>query len=186
MAAPAQRYGYDVVTRLLHWLTVMLLLAQFAVGYGMGTVSEWISGTDDSDADESAVFAHAWLGAAILVLATVRLLWRQIAGLPPWAAQLTERDRRLAHRTEQLLYVLLFVIPVTGLALLFVSGEERDVAVDREWHPPSALVDDDLLLSAHVLSHIALYLLLVFHIGLAVRRRTLTRMMWGSPRRPGA
>lgn len=169
--------GYGVVTKTLHWLTVLLIVVQFAVGYGIDTVSEWVSGTDDSDADESAVFVHAWLGIAILLLATVRLGWRWATPLPPWAAQLTERDRRLAHRTEQVLYFLLFAIPSTGLALLFLSGEERDVAVDQEWRPPYALVDDDLLLPVHVLSHFAFYVVLVVHVGLAVRRRTLLRML---------
>jgi len=95
----------------------------------------------------------------------------------PWAEQLSGRDRRLAHRTEQALYLLLFVIPATGLALLFLSGEERDAAVDQEWHPPFVLVDDDLLLPAHVLSHVAFNLVLAAHVGLAIRRGTLTRML---------
>ena len=68
---------------MLHWLTVLVLAVQFLAGYGMDAVSQWISGTDDSDADESAVFAHAWLGVAILVLAITRLMWRRTGRLPP-------------------------------------------------------------------------------------------------------
>ncbi|HEY8474464.1 MAG TPA: cytochrome b/b6 domain-containing protein [Natronosporangium sp.] len=169
--------GYGVVTKTLHWLTGFLLAIQFAVGYGLEAVSAWLTGTDDSDADEAAVFVHGWLGGAILLVAAIRLGWRLTTPLPPWSERLSEADRRLAHRTEQVLYLLLFVTPASGLALLLLSGEERDIAEDREWRPPYALVEDDLLLAAHVVAHLTFYVALAVHIGLAVRRGTLARMV---------
>lgn len=169
--------GYGAVTKTLHWLTVFLLATQFAVGYGIETASAWVSGTDDSDADEAAVFVHGWLGGAILLLATVRLAWRLATPLPPWSERLSEADRRLANRTEQLLYLLLFVIPGTGLALLLLSGEARDIAEDREWLPPYELVEADVLLATHVIAHITFYLALTVHIGLSLRRGTLARIL---------
>lgn len=140
--------GYGLVTRTLHWLTVVLLAAQFAIGYGIDAVSAWVAGTDDSDADEAAVFAHGWLGGVVLVLAIVRLVWRLRTPLPPWSDRLTDRDRRLESAVERVLYLTLFVVPLSGLALLFLSGEERDVAEGDEWQPPYDIVGDDLALGA--------------------------------------
>jgi cytochrome b561 len=169
--------GYHVVTKLLHWLTVVALVGQLLLGYTMEGLSESLTEADEGDADEALVFLHAWVGGAILVLGVLRLLWRKASTLPPWAPQLSERDRRLAHRTEQALYALLFLMPATGLALLFLSGEEREVTPERDWQPPFELVEDDLLLAAHIGSHVLLYIAVVVHVALAVRRRTVHRMV---------
>lgn len=168
--------GYGAVTKTLHWLTVVALIGQFVLGYGLDGLSERFV-SDDSDADEALVFAHAWVGIAILSLAVTRLVWRRATPLPPWSERLTARDRRVAHRTEQLMYLLLFVIPATGLALLFLSGEERDIREGNEWQPPYDLVGADVLLPTHIAAHIAFYLALVVHIGLALRRGTLRRIV---------
>ena len=170
-------HGYGAVTKALHWLIVFALVAQFVLGYGMEELSEWSTRSEEGDADEALVFLHGWVGGAILVLASVRLLWRRATALPPWAEQLSVLDRRAEHRVEQLLYLLLFVIPTTGLALLFLSGEEREVGVDAEWQPPYDLLDDDVLLSAHVGSQLLLYAAVAVHVGIAVRRRTVGRML---------
>jgi cytochrome b561 len=168
--------GYGLVTKTLHWLTVAALAAQFAIGYGIDAVSAWVAGTDDSDSDEAAVFVHGWLGGAILVLVLIRLAWRFGTPLPPWSDRLTERDRRLEAFTEWALYLALFAIPLSGFALLYLSGEERDVAEDREWQPPYDVVGDDTALAVHIGGHVLLYVTLAIHVGLALRRRTLGRM----------
>lgn len=166
--------GYGTVTRTLHWLTVAALLAQFVLGYAMEDLAERFV-SDDSDSDEALVFVHAGLGIAILCIAVLRLVWRSATPLPAWSERLSPADRRLAHGTERVLYVLLFAIPVSGLALLFLSGEERDTG--GEWRPPYELIGGDLLLGAHIACHIGFYAALLVHIGLAVRRGTLRRMV---------
>jgi cytochrome b561 len=169
--------GYGAVTKTLHWLTVLAVTAQFSIGYGLDAFSGWIAGTDDSDADEAGVFAHAALGVTILLLAVIRLGWRWATPLPPWGEQLTERDRRLASLTERVLYLTLFWIPLSGIGLLFLSGEERDVAENNEWQPPYDVFSDDVALAAHVAGHVLFYTAVIFHVGLALRRRTVSRML---------
>ncbi|MGA9102940.1 hypothetical protein [Aeromicrobium sp.] len=88
---------------------------------------------------------------------------------------LSELDRRLERFAELALYSLLLIIPTTGLALLFFSGKERELR-SGEWQPPFELVDDDLLLGLHIAAHIAFYVALLVHVGIALRRRTLTRI----------
>lgn len=159
---------------MLHWLTVVALVTQFSLGYAMeGLAERFVS--DDSDSDETLVFVHACVGIAILCLAVLRVAWRRATPLPPWSERLNEADRRVENVTERLLYVLLFAIPASGLALLFLSGEERDIG--REWQPPYDLLDADVLLTAHITGHVVFYLVLLVHVGLAVRRRTLRRIV---------
>lgn len=112
----------------LHWLTVAALAVQFTIGYGIDAVPAWVTGTDDSDSDEAAVLVHGRLGAAILLLVLVRPAWQNGTPLPPWSSRLTAGDRRLEP---------------SGFALLYLSGEERDVAEGREWTRPYDVVSSD-------------------------------------------
>jgi len=114
--------GYGRVTKTLHWLTVAAVAAQFTVGYsldvdggrgrGRGRGGESGRGRGrggdgvDVFGDDTLLTVHVALGVSILVLATIRLVWRRRTTLPPWAGGLSLFERRLAHRTEQALYIL--------------------------------------------------------------------------------
>ena len=178
-------HGYGTVTKVLHWLTFVLLVAQLVLGYGMEALAEALfeerapgqSGGDRVRAgDDQLVFAHAYLGIAILALAVVRLLWRVSTPLPPWSDRLGPVARRVESWVERVLYATLFVVPLSGIALLYYSGEERELAGRREWLPPFDVVSDDLALWLHVGGHLVLYAAFAVHVGLALSRRTVTRM----------
>jgi cytochrome b561 len=101
---------------------------------------------------------HILLGLALLVLGGLRVIWRRIAPLPPWDPRLTASDRRVAHFTERVLISLMFVVPLTGIALVAVS--------------------DDLV-ALHVAAHIAFFVALGAHLFLVLRRGLLARMLPG-------
>ena len=159
------------MTRTLHWLTAAALVAQFALGYlldvggngrgrGRGRGGESGRGRgrggDDLDifGDDAVLTAHVVVGVTILVLTMVRLYWRRRTSLPPWADGLSAAERTLAHWTERTLYLLLFVIPLTGLWLVLVSDDA--VAV-------------------HVASHIAFFLAIAAHLGLVLKHQLIDR-----------
>lgn len=102
---------------------------------------------------------HILLGLAILLLGGLRVAWRMIAPLPPWAPRLTASDRRLAHVTERALLSLMFIVPLTGLALVAVS--------------------DDLV-ALHLAAHVAFFVALGAHLLLVLRRGLLPRMLPGA------
>ena len=98
---------YDSVAKSLHWLTLGLLIAQFAFAWTMPHIGRSVPSS-------TLVDCHMWFGVTILFVAVIRLFWRLThgepvpeAGIPPW--QVT--TARLIH---WLLYVLLFVIPILG------------------------------------------------------------------------
>lgn len=171
MSAP----GYRSSQKILHWLTVLALASQLAIGYlmdaddsgrgrgrGRGGDSGRGRGGDSSgylDDPDTLVRVHVALGVTILVLAVARLVWRRVVGLPAWAEQLTSGQRRLATWTERVLITTLFVIPLSGLALV-ASG------------------DDDLVW-LHVAGHVTFFLALLVHLGLVVGRGLLPRMLPG-------
>jgi cytochrome b561 len=107
--------GYTPVAKMLHWLVVALIVAQFAVAWTMPEIKR------DTKPD-TLINLHFSLGALILIVVAVRLAWRfthpepkPYAGLPPW--QVT--TSRLVHNT---LYVLLLIIPILGWLNASVRG----------------------------------------------------------------
>ncbi|MGA9747277.1 MAG: cytochrome b/b6 domain-containing protein [Nocardioides sp.] len=192
MSAPATVVGYPLATKVLHWLTVLLLAAQVVVGYtldvedGRDRVEERLEERADragSEAEEDrleeladraaargqgpgrildrvtsgvepVLTTHVVLGLSLLLLTVVRLVRRRVVPLPPWAETLTEAERRWAHRTEQVLYLTLVLMPLSGLGVL--------------------LVDDDLL-PVHIASHVTFYVALVLHLGLVLKHQLVDR-----------
>jgi cytochrome b561 len=159
--------GYGVVTKFLHWSTVAALIAQFAVGYlmdvdesgrgrgrGRSRDSGRGRGGEDGYAVDGALAVHVALGVLILSLAVLRVVWRR-TGLPPWAEGLSAGERRLAHWTERGLLLLLFAIPLSGLALV--------------------LAGDDDALPWHVATHVAFFVVLTAHVGLVLKHQLINR-----------
>lgn len=169
--------GYGIVTKVLHWMTVVALAAQFVVGYSLdraddlldGVADRWLGGEEDR-----LLIVHAAIGVGILILAVVRVAWRTATPLPPWANGLSEVERRVAHRVEQVLYGLIFVIPLTGLGLVLASGEDWDLG-EGEWQAPWELADDDLLLAAHIAAHLTFFAALLIHVGLVLKHQIVDR-----------
>ncbi|HSU01933.1 MAG TPA: cytochrome b/b6 domain-containing protein [Nocardioides sp.] len=179
MCPAGTRATYRTSQKVLHWLTVLALAAQLAVGYlmdaddsGRGRGRGRGRGGDSGrgrgrggesdgylDDPELLLTVHVALGVTILALAAARVVWRRVAGLPPWAEQLTPAQRRIATWTERALLATLFVIPLSGLALV-ASG------------------DDDLLW-LHVGGHLAFFAALLAHVGLVLARGLLPRMLSG-------
>ncbi|HYH35823.1 MAG TPA: cytochrome b/b6 domain-containing protein [Nocardioides sp.] len=167
--------GYGWVTKSLHWVTVLALAAQLAVGYvmdaddsgggrgrgrGGGSGHGRGRGGEDSaylDDPGTLLTAHVVLGVLIILLAVLRLVWRRATSLPPWSEHLSERQRQLSHWTERVLMWLLLLVPATGLVLV-------------------AAGDDDVL-PLHVASHVALYVAVAAHLVVNLRPRILARML---------
>ena len=178
--------GYGWVTRLLHWATVAVIAAQFAVGYLLDLddcdpPGEARSGGDTSDAFEERLDrledrcearadeydllgggfdlaeVHVLLGLTVLALGVARPLWRRVSGFPPWSEHLSAGDRRLAHHTERVLLTLLVVVPLSGLVLVGTG--------------------DDAWLPLHIGAHVAFFAALAAHLFTNARPKILRRML---------
>jgi cytochrome b561 len=169
--------GYGLVTKFLHWLMLAALAVQFAIGYSLqrtdlleGVVDRWFDGEE-----ERLLPVHAALGVGILLLAVLRVLWRTSGPLPRWAEGLSPAERRLTTWVERLLYLLMFLIPLTGLGLLLGSGEDWDIGADGEWQAPFEIADDGLLLTAHIATHLTFFAAFVVHVGIVLKHQLVDR-----------
>ena len=99
--------GYTSTAKILHWLIVTLLVAQFVFAWTMPHIGRNTPVT-------TLISLHFTFGIVILLVAIVRLAWRAthaepplLDGIPPWQVQ-------SARAIHWLLYALLLVLPIRG------------------------------------------------------------------------
>ncbi|CAN5646366.1 cytochrome b [soil metagenome] len=108
-----ERWG--AVSQSLHWLIVLLILAQGSVGLLMGDMR--------NGPDKIQVYAlHKSVGLSILALVVLRLLWRLYAGAPRPVAGTPRWQQRIATATHGLLYALLLAMPLSGWLFNSAAG----------------------------------------------------------------
>src|SRR5690348_17190826 len=97
--AAYQAFGYGATAKLLHWLTVAVLVAQYAIGWLMPDIKRgMLPGTPMN--------LHMSIGMVALALVLVRLAWRLAHPVAP-EATLPGWQRRGAEALHLLLYALL-------------------------------------------------------------------------------
>lgn len=95
------------LAKAFHWTIMLLILAQAVIGLTMVNLPR-----------RPSVFAvydlHKSIGLTILALAILRLAWRAVDRRPADVPGMPSWQRRLAHATHVLLYVLIFAVPLSG------------------------------------------------------------------------
>jgi cytochrome b561 len=99
--------GYTGTAKVLHWLILLLLIAQFIFAWTMPHIGRNTPVT-------TLISLHFTFGVIVLAVAVVRLGWRvthrepaPADGVPPW-------QTATAHVVHWALYLLLFVVPILG------------------------------------------------------------------------
>ncbi|MBA8880687.1 cytochrome b [Phyllobacterium myrsinacearum] len=102
--------SYGLLAILFHWIIAAIFMGQILLGYLMVRTSDF--------ALQFSLFQwHKSFGFLILVLSGVRLLWRMANPRPRDIAGMSRMERSAAHLTHGVLYLALFLIPLTGWAL---------------------------------------------------------------------
>ncbi|WP_321889988.1 cytochrome b [Paraburkholderia bannensis] len=96
---------YDKTARLLHWLVVILVAAQFVIGWTMPDVHR-----DTKPIGEIAW--HLGVGTALVAVMAGRIVWR--ATHQPPSQSMPKALRAVSALTHGALYVLLLVVPLLG------------------------------------------------------------------------
>ena len=169
---PAQ---FTVLSRILHWLMAVMLLAMLFIGVAMvASLGNY----------HRLVAIHRPLGIMILVLAIIRLLNRMFTTLPPFPPTMSAQERFLASASERLLYALMLALPLVGWGML--SAGHYPIVMFGRVHLPAILPANPLLYAVLRKTHTVLAYLLfatflahlsavLFHT-LIVRDRLLNRM----------
>lgn len=181
---------YGALTKFFHWLIVALFAFQFVaasimqrmtpaettLGLGQNTYYNW----------------HKSIGLIALAVALGRILNRRHGRLPDWAPGLSAREQNFIHRTEQVLYAAMFVMPVSGFLHVMAGG--YGVRLFGVIDLPNPIGAWPGLASAAKLVHraggFAMLAALAGHLGLVLRHQIwlgdglLYRMLPSRTRRP--
>ena len=164
----SERYSRTAIA--LHWLVAVLILANLALG--LYTVDLPLS-----PAKLRNFSFHKWIGVTVFLLAAARLAWRLAHPAPPLPAGMPPWERRAAHVTHVLLYVLFFAAPLTGW--LFSSASGFQTVYLGVVPIPDLLAKDKALADALKLAHKSINFtmagVIAFHAAAALKHHFVDR-----------
>jgi len=115
----AAQPGYDGVAKTLHWLILLLLIAQYTVAWTMPHIGR-------NTPAVGLISLHFSIGVTILAIVILRLLWRLMHPVPTLRDIVPAWQHWLAYASHVLLYVLLLVLPILGWADACFRGYSID------------------------------------------------------------
>ena len=119
-AADARAMRYSTAAVVIHWLTAALLLTQVFIGF---TFHEMERGPERME----WFMWHKTIGVTILILALIRLAVRLMRKPPPFPADYPKLQAMAASWIHRLLYLMLILLPLTGLAAVSWRGPEVEL-----------------------------------------------------------
>jgi cytochrome b561 len=160
----AESSRFDRTSIVLHWLTVLFIVVQFA--------SIWLREAVDHETSFAVALltVHLTMGVLTWMVASARLIWRRwFASLPPFPQSMPMLQQLIAKANEYGLYALLLVQPVTGLGNVLFHGRSFALFI---WEVPALLAPDpavrSLFVKAHEFGAKALVVLIGLHAGAAL------------------
>jgi cytochrome b561 len=180
--------GWGWMTRVLHWSMAALILLQLGFGAYIVQVVR-----DDLLTRFALTQLHKSWGFVVFVLALIRVAWRALnpsrpplPPMPAWQA----RAARLSHR---LLYVLMFLMPLSGWVMASASPTQDLLQMQNMVFETFALPDpfvpgvasvETAAWWVHTVAAAVLALVLAVHAAAALRHQfvdrdhLLARMLW--------
>ncbi len=109
-----QRYSTTAI--IIHWLMAIMIIAMIGLGF-------YMTGLEKGSDERSWFFGfHKSMGLTLALLAIIRLGWKIFSpslALPDYVAPL---HRKMATVTHHLLYLIMFIQPVSGYISSSFSG----------------------------------------------------------------
>ncbi|MGR5117559.1 cytochrome b [Vibrio astriarenae] len=115
----AQVNQYNVVSRILHWVSALVIIGMFAVGLWMVDLSYY------SEWYRTAPHWHKSVGILIVATTLFRLLWNKVVKTPQIDG--TPLIRMAAHLGHLALYALILVIGISGYLISTEDGRGIEV-----------------------------------------------------------
>jgi len=188
MNQTVQRYNKTAI--LLHWITGLMIIAMFALGFWMHELPKelkvesldlfnlgihTISFVEPTSLRTFYFNLHKSIGVTLLVLILFRVFWRVTHPAPAYPATMSARDQKVAGLTHKLLYVLMLAMPISGLLMAINSkfgikwfGIELMAGLDN-----AAM--RDLFKEAHEVIGFVLLLMVVLHVAAAIKHKVIDK-----------
>jgi len=167
MPEPAR---YTATAVFLHWLVFLLIAGGAALAF-------YMTDLPFSPLKLKYYSWHKWIGVSILIGTVVRLLWRLIHSAPPLPAAMPAWQQRAAHAAHVLLYLLLFLIPLSGWLYSSAAGVPTVyfgvIPLPDLLERNKALAET--LKAIHEALNYTLFALVAMHAGAAIKHQFIDR-----------
>jgi cytochrome b561 len=158
-----ERWGS--VSIALHWtIAALVLLVQVPAGITMTSV-------EPGTVQNVGYNIHKTTGIVIFLLAIVRLGWRWSHPVPFLPADMPEWQRRVARTTHAILYLVLFLMPVSGFLYTAMGGFPVPffMLYDLARLVPENKPVAEIFKYAHLTLQYVLYLTVLLHVSGALQ-----------------
>lgn len=169
--------GWGWPARVLHWVVGAVILITFGIGFYTAEL------LDDIYARLGWVQTHKSWGFLAFVLIVIRLIWRRMNRAPEMPDTMTPTEKRLAHLGHYGLYAAMLGMPLTGWLMVTSSPLQEQAGIKNMvfglFEMPDFLAGNAQLSQAfhwmHWVCGVALALLLVAHIGAALKHHFVNK-----------
>ncbi len=110
-----ERNEYTAVAKSFHWLIALLIFVLFPLA--------WVMDDFSGLAKFKAYNLHKSLGITVLCLMVLRVLWRAVSPAPALPSTMPRLERAGAHLGHFALYLTLFLMPLSGWAMISSSDK---------------------------------------------------------------
>lgn len=170
---------YDTVAVLIHWVTAVVMIIMIFVGEDLMEAGEEAEHGGSFLSGTLGPSIHVSLGASVLILTLIRILWRLTHTPPPYPATMKGWEVGLSRLVHGVFYLLMIAIPVTGwLAFSGFLAEEplmAGVRVFGAFPVPAAPAIGKTAKELHEIGSNAAMLLLGLHVLAALKHQFIDR-----------
>ena len=154
---------YGIISKLLHWLSAILLLIQIPLGF-------YLVDLDFGEERLSIENIHIIIGLSIFYLAIIRLLIKILNPTPKLNPGIFKGQKFLAKLNHILLYVAILSITISGILKKLFNGETL-VIFFREIKIQDNFILADQFYNIHIISNYSIIALITLHISAVIIHR---------------
>ncbi len=155
---------YTRTAKTLHWLMSLVIFSMLALGFYMSDLP--------LSPEKLKLYSwHKWAGVTLFLLVIIRLGWRITHTPPAMPDQMPQLQRRAAYAFHFLLYLLMFIIPLSGWLMSSAKGYQTvwfGVLPIPDLIPKNKMVGDSLQ-ELHEALNTLLIGVLIIHVVAALK-----------------
>ena len=147
---------YGIISKLLHWISALLLFAQIPLGFYLVDLDFGLERLTVED-------IHVAVGLSIFYLVILRLLNNVFNPTPKLEPSVFKGQKFLAKLNHMLLYVTILSITISGIFKKLFNGETLTI-VFKKIKIQDNFELGELFYDIHVISNYVLIVLIIIHI----------------------
>ena len=154
---------YGLISKLLHWISALLLFAQIPLGFYLVDLD---FGTERINLEN----IHITIGLSIFYLVILRLLYKSLNPTPKLGPSVFTGQKFLAKLNHILLYVTILSITISGIFKKLFNGETLTI-VFKKIKIQDNFELGEMFYDIHVISNYILIALIIIHILAVITHR---------------